>query len=239
MRLQMPTGCLASLLFLIALLPAGAALAESASDAFDQQLKEYAKVKQVVFRDDHTDVGGKAYDLAKATLNWFNVPGQVLDVADFARSVKNEGLNGNNTLTLAAKIFASKVSVSKIKNEIKNLPKGDLLQLAKKLGVSSKGGDMQKNVLEICTETATKAGSAALDGETAKAMAVLVTDVVTKFCKTCDVAHKAYRFAKEAAKAADVAFDNTKTQADVRRDQPWPESTTTRPFGKSSWVEIH
>ena len=213
MRLQMPGSRFARLLFLIALLPAGPSVAENTSDAYDQQLKDYAKVKQVVFRDDHTDVGGKAYDFAKATLNWFNVPGQILDVADFARSVKNDGIDGTNTLTLAAKLFASKVAVEKIGDSIRKMPKGDLINLAKKLGVSSKGGDLQKNILELMAETAPNAASTANEGNRRKAAAIILVDVVTKFCKTCDVAHKGYRLAKEAAKAADIAFDNTKTQA--------------------------
>lgn len=101
--------CLMSSLLLVS-----SVYAESTSDIYDKKVAKYAKVKQVVFRDDPTDVGGKAYDFAKASLGWLGIPGQALDVADFGRSVYNDGLTGANALTLVTKLAASKISVRQL-----------------------------------------------------------------------------------------------------------------------------
>lgn len=213
MSLQVFHRILGRALILATVLLAGPAQAENVADIYQQELKAYAQTKQVTFRDDHTDVAGRAYDLAKASLNWLGVPGPVLDAADFARSIKNEGLNSHNTMTLVAKVLASEASVTKLSDSIKSMPQGDLVKLAKDLGISDIDGDLQKNILELLTETAPKAGASVADDAAYQAAGTIIVDVVTKFCKTCDVAHKSYLFAKEAAAASDVAFDNARTQS--------------------------
>lgn len=186
---------------------------KSQSEKYDNQVSTYANVKEVVFRDDDTDVAGKAYDFTKAVLNWWNIPGQVLDTADFVRSVKNEGVNLSNTSTLLTKIAVNKVAIEKISESVKNMKPDQLKEIAEKLKISGAKGDMRKNVLELLTETAPKSGALYQEDERNKARNTLIIDIVTKLCKKCDVAHKSYKLAQEAARYADIVFDNTKTQS--------------------------
>ncbi len=197
----------------MAALPAGAAsAAPSEAEIFDLQLADYQKDARIKFRDDHTDVGGKGYELAKATIDWFGVPGEVLDVADFARSVKNEGIGLHNTSTLIAKIVASRVSTKQFESIVKKMDEKELLEIAKRVNLGTTG-DLQKAVLEYLTETAPNVAAQVSEGTTGDAATTLFLDVVTKMCKTCGLAQKSYEFAVEASMAAEIAFDNENTQS--------------------------
>jgi len=185
-----------------------------ASEVFDQYVAKYAKPKRVKFTDDHTNVAGKAYDLAKATAGWFGVPGSLFDTAEFADTVRKEGLTSGNVLSITAKIIADNIDIKIVSKQIKGMNKSEILTILKEenlfdLDVLA----LQRRLLDYVTETATKAASSTLDGKGKVALENVLIDIVTKVCKSCDVAHKSYEFAKESAKAAELAFDNELTQA--------------------------
>ncbi len=184
-----------------------------ASEVFDQYVAKYAKPKRVKFTDDHTNVGGKAYDLAKATAGWFGVPGSFFDTVEFANSVKNEGLNSGNILSITAKIIANNIDIKIVSKQIKGMKTSEIITILKEKNLFDPDVlDQQRRLLDYVTETATKAASSTVDGKGKAALENILIDIVTKVCKSCDVAHKSYEFAKESAKAAELAFDNELTQ---------------------------
>ena len=187
-------------------------LADRASDAYDQQLAAYRKVEMVRFRDDPTDVSGKAYEFAKATLDWFGVPGEALDAADLVRNASNEGLNAHNVGTFVAKALANNVHAPQFKSAVEKMKEKELIEIAERLHLDT-AGDLQKSVLEYLTETAPNAIAAGESGSGSDAATAVFLDVMSKLCKTCGVAYRGYELAAEAKKAIDIAFDNDKTQA--------------------------
>lgn len=201
------------------LLLAGTPLAaETDAEAYDRMLAEHRKVQRVKFRDDHTDVAGKGYELAKSTLSWFGVPGTLLDGADFVRSVKNEGVTLENTGTFLAKYMAQNIPTEKFKTAVEKMGRSELINVIESLGVDvgpdldQTTGNLQKFVLEYMTEVAPKVAAKGTEGGASDAAAELFLTVLTKACKTCDLAQKSYEFAREAAMAAELAFDNQRTQ---------------------------
>ena len=187
------------------------ALADRASDAYNQQLAAYQKAAAVKFRDDPTDVSGKAYEFAKATLDWFGVPGEALDAADLARSIKNEGVGAHNVGTFVAKVLANNVHAPQFKAAVEKMKQNELIEIAERLHLDT-AGDLQKSVLEYLTETAPNAIAAGQDGSASEAATTVFLDVMSKLCKTCGVAYRGYELAAEAKQALEIAFDNTKTQ---------------------------
>ena len=187
------------------------AQADLASDAYDQQLAAYRNVKAVHFHDDTADVAGKAYDFTKATLKAFGVPGVILDTADFARSVKNEGAGWHNSLTYVASVIARKVPTEKFKAIIGKMKEKDLLELAERLHIG-KTGELQKAVLDYLTSTAPQALEQGVDSSASDAAATVFISAMTKMCKTCGAAYYGYKLAVEAQKAVVIAFDNEETE---------------------------
>lgn len=185
--------------------------APDASQAFDDAVGEYSTAEEVAFSDDHTNVGGKAYDFAKATLQWFGVPGTVVDSADFVRSASKEGINSVNALTLVAKTVARHVPTRQFEAVIKKLDQRQLLEVAERLHLG-RATDLQKTVLKYLIETGPKAAGQAEGGAPSEALATVLVDVMKEACKTCGVAWTGYELAVEAKKAAEMAFDTAATQ---------------------------
>ena len=181
-----------------------------ASIAYDQAVEKYAKPRIIKFRDDPTDVSGKAYDLAKATLSWFGVVGNVIDAADFARSVKNEGINSVNIATYLSKIAVGNISNQRLSDYLNKMEDKDVIKLLSKHGIVDPDvNNYQRYLLDYISETGPKALA---EDDSSKAYEGILIDVVTKVCPPCDVAHKSFELAKESAKAAELFFDNKLTQ---------------------------
>lgn len=198
--------------------PPAAARAETAAEAYQRLLRERAQVARVRFRDDPTDVAGKAYEFGKALLDAFGVPGNVLDAADLARALKNDGPSWQLAGTTLAKALASNVPTGGFQKVVEGLERRELLEIARLAGIAS-GDDiaestetLQRLVVDYLDSGPGLAGRAA-GGEAGAAAVDVFIDVLGRVCKTCSAAYRAYDLAVEAATAAEIAFENEMTQA--------------------------
>lgn len=188
--------------------------AKNQSELYDQYIAKHLRAKHVKFRDDPTDVGGKAYDFAKASLSWLGVPSTFTDSMDFVKSASEEGVNSGNVLSLATKLVGNNIDIKIVSKQVKGMSVDEIKFILMKNNIfNPKNLDIQGQLLAFLSETAPQAGGKlAGNVQVSEVFTDVMVDIVNNACKTCNVAHKAYKLAQEAANATDQAFDNTKTQ---------------------------